>query len=441
MKGMYEFDYSISYIGNIMVKLSKILERGIELCCILILGFMQLTKKEYIGYYSTRTIVIILGVIMAIAVLSIAKHDKRLSNIIKTEYRYIRIYLFLIFISSIYTLVSYNYSFKELFYVLIPYLYIFLAFPITYVFYKNGGMEKLLLRLSLFVICILICKAIAWFLFNFSDQIIFERLLFEFKDWFRNGLQRVNAGYLIGISLVMFFCKGFEQNGKLIYKIAVIFVIWFLMNITVFRFQFLTAIGTCFVVYYFLNGKELGVFTRRAILIFLAIVILTSKPFLNLIYTFSVNNSTLGNSTAVRLLCFKHYSNLFISKNPILGLGFLTSGNDSANAIMTYAGNMIYWLEDLGLLGGFFRLGVSSIYIYGALFYFAIKTCIQSLKIQGGNLKSVIWGVSAYMIVTCTMLNIFDAQRAFDVPFYLAIITYSNWKIKDIQQKKTEFYN
>ena len=122
-------------------------------------------------------------------------------------------------------------------------------------------MEKLLLRLSLFVICILICKAIAWFLFNFSDQIIFERLLFEFKDWFRNGLQRVNAGYLIGISLVMFFCKGFEQNGKLIYKIAVIFVIWFLMNITVFRFQFLTAIGTCFVVYYFLNGKELGVFT------------------------------------------------------------------------------------------------------------------------------------------------------------------------------------
>ena len=89
-----------------------------------------------------------------------------------------------------------------------------------------------------------------------------------------------------------------------------------------------------------------------------------------------------GGSTAARLLTIDHYWSLIKEKDAILGVGFLSAYTNKAFSILRRSDTDRFWLEDLGILGG----------------------------------------VVVYMILSCILLNIFDAQRIWCMPFYLSVI-------------------
>ena len=65
--------------------------------------------------------------------------------------------------------------------------------------------------------------------------------------------------------------------------------------------------------------------------------------------------------------------------------------------------------------------------LYGKLFYISIKKVINSCSDRITNYESRIFvkSIVLYMIISCVLLNIFDAQRIWGVPFCLSIIFFS----------------
>lgn len=105
-------------------------------------------------------------------------------------------------------------------------------------------------------------------------------------------------------------------------------------------------------------------------------------------------------------------------------MGFLSSYTSKAFDILRRSDTDRFWLEDLGILGGFFTFGVMALALYGKLFYTSIKKVINSCRDRMANYETCIFvnSIVLYMIISCVLLNIFDAQRIWGVPFYLGII-------------------
>ena len=77
--------------------------------------------------------------------------------------------------------------------------------------------------------------------------------------------------------------------------------------------------------------------------------------------------------------------------------------------------------------------------LYGKLFYASIKKVIDSCSDRMTNYESCIFvkSIVLYMIISCVLLNIFDAQRIWGVPFYLSIIFFSENASEKIVTKES----
>lgn len=174
-------------------------------------------------------------------------------------------------------------------------------------------------------------------------------------------------------------------------------------------------------------------------IISLAIIIFILSGGLDyLLGLFSLNGVEKG-STEARLLTIEHYWSLIKRKNAILGVGFLSSYTSKAFDILRRSDTDRFWLEDLGILGGFFTFGVMALALYGKLFYASIKKVIDPCSDRMTNYESCIFvkSIVLYMIVSCVLLNIFDAQRIWGMPFYLSIIFFSENTSEKIVTKES----
>lgn len=416
-------------MDSIKIKVSTVFEWIILLCCVLLLGYTLLPERDYIGYYTARIVVAVVSIVLTMITVAITPGDSTYRKTLRFLNRYMVPYTFFIGVMFLYSWIVYRYEIGDLYKVVLPYTFIYLAYPITYVFYRQGGMGKLMMKVSLLVVGILIFKIAAWYLYNFQGTVIFERLLFEYDQWFRNGLQRVNAGYLVGVAVVFLFARGNAGVKRVYYYGVVGFIIFYLMYVAAYRFQVLVTCFACAAVYYFYQGGNKTIFFRRVLLFFLLIVLFTSEPVQNLIASFAVSQSGIGYSTLVRVMNAQHYFELMFDRMAILGLGFISKDNPVSFALMSYNGGEIFWLEDVGILGGFFRFGLFSLFLYGYPFWNAIKLCIILNKRNKSDLRPLAFGITAYMILSCLGLNMFDGQRAFDVPFYMAILAYLKYSM------------
>ena len=393
------------------------------------LGYILLPQKDYIGYYTARIIVATLSIVLAVITVMITPRDSTYKKIIQFLNRYMVPYSLFIGMMCLYSLIVYQYEIGDLYKIVLPYTFVYLAYPITYVFYRQDSMNKIMMKISFLVVGILVLKMITWYFYNFQGTIVFERLLFEYDKWFRNGLQRVNAGYLVGIVAVFLFAKGNLGVKRIYYYGIVAFIIFFLMYVSAYRFQVIVTCLACAVVYYFYQGKNKMVFFRRGLLFFLLIALFISEPVQDLIASFAVSQSGIGYSTLVRVMNIQHYCKLMIDRVAVFGLGFIGKDNSASFALMSYNGGEIFWLEDVGILGGFFRFGLFSLFLYGYPFWQAITLCKTLSKKNRIDLRPIAFGITAYMIISCLVLNIFDGQRAFDVPFYMAILAYLKYSM------------
>lgn len=193
----------------------------------------------------------------------------------------------------------------------------------------------------------MICKAISWYCYNYSGKLVFERLLFEYEDWFRGGLQRVNAGFLIGILLAVAMCFIVERRACILQILILAGLVFFTLFVSAYRYQMLSVIAACVFGLFFVSHRSGIGLLQRTVIIIVIILVVTSNYSQAFFDTFSTTNSVMSQSTQVRIDNILHYWNLVTNNCSVLGLGLLTSSNSQAAAMMTYGVNHVYWLEEI----------------------------------------------------------------------------------------------
>ena len=97
----------------------------------------------------------------------------------------------------------------------------------------------------------------------------------------------------------------------------------------------------------------------------------------------------------------------------------------------------IYYLDDLGILGTFVQIGLFTIVTHIFLFIKAIQVTIKCFKQANRDYLLYSLGLTIYLVGSCLLLNIFDRQRIFDVPFYLAIYSFLDAKVSSAISNQT----
>lgn len=402
----------------------NLMRAGIVFCTFLMLGYPLLLERELIGYFVTRYVVAILGIVMALYVSEISYENKELERALSKLRVYLWGYIPIVAITALWTMVRYNYTFENVLMVLTPYAYIFLAYPLIYIFMHDGGPSRILKVVAVLIVGILCLKAYSWYCYNYAGEVVFERLLFEYDEWFRGGFQRVNAGFLVGVLLAVSL-SGLLSKKKPLQLAAIVGLIIYLAVVSAYRYQLLVAIAVCILTLYLTSNRSGSGILLRMVIVVAVVLIITSEFSQSFFETFS-GQSAMSQSTQVRIDNVLHYWDIIVNEGALFGLGLLNSGNPVAASYMTYFGNHVYWLEDIGVLGEFFRFGLLSLWTYGYFFYLAVATSRQSLQeSRGSSLSILVVALASYALLSCLAMNIFDGQRAFDVPFYLAVFSYA----------------
>ena len=245
----------------------------------------------------------------------------------------------------------------------------------------------------------------------------------------------MDTGALFGIVLcvTLYYCFVKKQ---LLYWLVLAFLYVYLIFVTQYRFQIIVTIILTAYGYYCStdSNRKKNIKLMAISIIIIAFVLFGGLDYL--LNLFSLNSKD-GGSTAARLLTIDHYWSLIKEKDAILGVGFLSAYTNKAFSILRRSDIDRFWLEDIGILGGIFTFGILSLLLYGKLFFDSIKRTFAShriRKIEGGDdcLKKC---VVVYMILSCTLLNIFDAQRMWCMPFYLSIVYFAQNSQKTINRK------
>ncbi len=417
-----------------MIKLSKIFRILIYCSALFMLGyvkaFISIPGNE--DYY--RLLLALLGILAALWVYNICSSNNTLRACCKNLSKYMRIYLPIISFAMIYSLIAYGYSIRGLLIAVTPYLLIFWAYPIVYVLYRDGTSEKILKAIFLLVLGILIIKFIGWYMYGFRGTTMFRNLLFQYEGWTRSALQRIDTGYLFSIAFAYALYGIFKKKNKIPYMIATISMALFMVFITQYRYLQITMVVEFLLVYYYASEASKTKFTRLFLLAGVLIAFILSGGLDSVLNSFSVYGSNAG-STIARIDTVIHYWRLLKERNGLFGLGLLSGYNTITAAMMARVGVERFWLSDIGILGGFFTFGILSIPLYFGLFYLAFNTCRKAFKKRNNEMIVIAVGVTAYMIISCLLMNVFDGQRAYDVPFYLALYSYWNYKL-DHDEKK-----
>lgn len=307
--------------------------------------------------------------------------------------------------------------------------------PIVYIFTMDDDMYKFTKTIYWTSMFLLGIKFITWYLYNFKGMTVFSGLLFQYSEgWTRNGFMRMDTGALFGIVLcvTLYYCFVKKQ---LLYWLVLAFLYIYLIFVTQYRFQLIVTIVLTAYGYYCSTDSNRKKNVKLMAISFIIIAFVLFGGLDYILNLFSLNGMD-GGSTAARLLTIDHYWSLIKEKNAILGVGFLSAYTNKAFSILRRSDTDRFWLEDLGILGGIFTFGILSLLLYGKLFFDSMKRTFAShriRKIEGGDdcLKKC---VVVYMILSCILLNIFDAQRMWCMPFYLSVIYFVQNSLKTQKQ-------
>lgn len=370
-----------------------------------------------------RVIIGGIAVTLAIMTLIIPKKSPEFKNQIRFANRFFIIYIPIVLLTSVVSVIWYGYKFMSTLAIVMPYFFPLFTYPLIYIFYRDKTHKKFLKKIVILVVVIMCIKAITWYLYNYRGIILFEKLLFKHSEkWVRNGVLRMDISYLFGVSLCFLLCEFFvEHKRKAI--IPAVGMILFTVFITQYRFLEIVIIITVLFVYLTSTDSSRRELIRILLLATAGIMFIALGGLDAIFASFSFDNVDYGSSNKARLLTIDYFWNLMEGIQYVIGLGFLYSYSPRAAALLTRGKNLTYWMEDIGILGGFFTFGMLSFLIYGSLFFRSIKLCVTFVRNKYAD-RAFLTSVVGYMIVCCLMLNILDRQRLFDTAFYIAIISY-----------------
>lgn len=419
-----------------MVKLSSIMKTIIILSTLLMLRYPLLIPggDTWGGRSTQQGIIVIMGGLSAIYLLS-GRAGRGIIQETKWLKKYLIPYGIAIFVSMLYSCAVRGYTLYSVVSGIVPFSLVVLAIPIIYIFKCDGGYLKLIRTVAILEFIILICKTFGWYFYNFGGPSFFQALTLEFDGWVRNGLQRVEPGQLFALSLVFFLYQGFRNRPTFQDIAIVVFMMVFLVVICQFRFQIAVAVATIFIMLYFMYRKQSAKLWMRLLLIMVVMGILLSGIVSQVVESASLTGK-YGASSQARINTTLHYFDIMSRQGAYLGLGLLDSHDSGADEIMRLSVDRLYYLDDIGILGGIVRFGFLTIIIYGYLFVMTFRTCYRCYKYKNITHLPFLIGISGYMIMSCLLLNIFDRQRAYAVPFYLAVISYIDAQIEREKDEK-----
>ena len=411
-----------------MVKLSTLYKYTVIVCCLLSLGLLLLTPREYIGTYIQRMMIFVLAMLLSARLLMIKDYSLYKSTKFANNYS-ICFFLGLTIVAK-HSIDLYGYSNLFIFKMLLPYFFVLLAYPLIYIFLRDKEVFNFLNIVLMVVIFMMIIRFVSWFLYNYSGKIVFPRLLFQYDVWIRDGFQRMDTGGLFGIALVLSSVQALTRRNKWLYYSVVAFCIFFVSFVTRVRFQFMLSIFV-FMVVYLSNQIFFKKSPLKKLLIYLGVffVLLFLGQWIISFLEYALFSNKYVASTSVRLEGINHYWKLMLNKHSILGLGFMYPSYPNVEILMMRNPWSIYYLDDLGLLGTFFQMGIFILVTHGYLFYKTINVTLRSFKYADKQDFLFLLGLTIYIIVSNILLNTFDIQRLFDLPFYLAIISYYDGRL------------
>lgn len=417
------------------VKVSQLFKVIICAVTLYTLGFDKIITLPGSSFVYEISIAAI-GVLLALYVKNKTRSNMDLRMQCKALSKYLMIYLVIILIEMIYSGIAYGYNIVQLLIITRKYFYVCYSYPIVYIFTMDDDMYKFTKTICWASMLLLGIKFITWYLYNFKGMTVFSGLLFQYSEgWTRNGFMRMDTGALFGIVLcvTLYYCFVKKQ---LLYWLVLAFLYVYLIFVTQYRFQIIVTIILTAYGYYCSTDSNRKKNIKLMAISFIIIAFVLFGGLDYLLNLFSLNGKD-GGSTAARLLTIDHYWSLIKEKDAILGVGFLSAYTNKAFSILRRSDIDRFWLEDIGILGGIFTFGILSLLLYGKLFFDSIKRTFAShriRKIEGGDdcLKKC---VVVYMILSCTLLNIFDAQRMWCMPFYLSIVYFAQNSQKTINRK------
>lgn len=307
------------------------------------------------------------------------------------------------------------------------YMYFFLAIPIYRMLRKDKKYFNKLLR-TLAALCAgsYIIRAAISLTYVYTGVDVLPAIALEGASvgWIRNGILRINPPCIGIIYLPVIFYLYSEAKKirqRVLYIGMMVLGIWYMMYITQARSMMIYQ--ACILVFLLMlknkrNSKK-GIIATIVIICF-CVVLINSPAVEELFESFSEKNASMGGSTTARLNAIEYFGLKFL-KNPFTGIGFLL-GTDTRVPI---GGD----ISDIGLLRSIYMLGLGMMILYIVLFCRGIFVSYKIRKYDS-NLSILVIGMTFLIMLTDINIDCFWDVFAFAMPFYVAIVEYTMYRIK-----------
>lgn len=342
---------------------------------------------------------------------------------IEGHYPFIRIYFTYILFAELiicgYSILKYDETVADMYICAGSYFVLLITYMVLMIFEKKGMeylLDSIFLVFMIFVILVIIHSLIA----NHSAINLFY---FEDKGSKTDNV-RISLGPLAGLSIIYMmynFLIG-RQKKKMMISMLISFFALFYSETT--RANEVAICASVFIMWIFYKKNSDKRVIKYIIACFLMIIFFNSQLFSNVLNTFSVDASVNSSymSTLARYNAIEYFSS-YVKSNPIMGMGWIRPKTIELTQIWS-GPRGVYFFDDLGFLGQFFRQGILGALIYLVLIFRMVYVYVHIKSKDLHRQKIILMGIITYSIATMVSLNMFDGVRVLAVPFYIAITEY-----------------
>lgn len=356
--------------------------------------------------------------------------------------KYILITVLILACDSLYTKLNYDTTFMDLISTVSRFADILLAYPIIYVFWREKDINEILKFIPKITFISLAIRFIVWFMYNMRGIPVFPNILNEYSSmWVKDAYLRISDTSLTGISFVIlvYFCfdNRIKKAERMLMGFMAAFYVVYAGVVYASRSQLISMLMTTFIMMIIKRSSKKGSMVKMVILCSLAAALGGSSYLYNLFQSFSTS-SQYSLSTLARINAVKYYMTLW-NKSMLCGIGVLNTGKDFFYYIVhaKVEGGLTYY-EDLGILGFIFNFGLLGIIIFAVPLGRFFRTLISHWQTDVKE-NVLLLGLFSYLIISCILSqSVFDPQRIFSFPFYIAIFEYAKYKNRTLIAEEGE---
>ena len=317
---------------------------------------------------------------------------------------------------------------SELLRMYLPFLLIFLAFPISQVIDKTNNF-KLLEIICILGYTILVLRTIYWGMFNFFNINVAPGSIIP--DWTRALGGRVFTrlpGIFLNGYIVIISWYNLLYKQKLIYLSGLVFMLFYSVIVTQSRAGIieLLMISLIILLFYTYNTKDRLVRGIFVTIFILFVFILAIPHIVGFLDTFSTSNLKYGGSTLTRQKGYQFYLDLWLNDR-VWGIGLIPD-NIQIDRWLTY------YLSDYNFIINLYEFGYVGFFILLIPFLYGIKISFlilhKKLYINNNVLLIQIF-LTVFLIIDMFFQNIYLAQNITLLPLYVGISISAANRIKE----------